>query len=174
LAGAQTLFSLQVFRQETLLYNQCMTILVSACLLGRNCKYNGGNNRNEKVLRFVKDKKVIAVCPEQLGGLPTPRSPAEIVCDKVKTNVGTDVDASFREGADKALRLIEGMHVDLAILQPRSPSCGTKEIYDGSFSGRLIPGMGVFAEALCKKGIKVIEPDDLDSLSCSNSYCFCR
>ena len=110
MAGAQTLFSLQVFRQETLLYNQCMTILVSACLLGRNCKYNGGNNRNEKVLRFVKDKKVIAVCPEQLGGLPTPRSPAEIVCDKVKTNVGTDVDASFREGADKALRLIEGMH----------------------------------------------------------------
>lgn len=136
-------------------------IVVSACLLGQNCKYNGGNNRCEAVLRFLQGREVIAVCPEQLGGLPTPRIPAEIVGDEVQNRAGESVDAAFREGARRAMARLEGEEVDLAILQPRSPSCGAKEVYDGSFSGRLIPGQGVFAQMLSESGIPVLEPGDL-------------
>lgn len=136
-------------------------IVVSACLLGQNCKYNGGNNRCEAVLRFVQGREVIAVCPEQLGGLPTPRIPAEIVGGEVKNAAGKSVDAAFREGARRAMARLEGEKIELAILQPRSPSCGTKEIYDGTFSGRLIPGQGIFAQMLRESGIPVLEPGDL-------------
>lgn len=136
-------------------------LVVSACLLGRCCKYNGGSNRSEAVLRYVQGREVIAVCPEQLGGLPTPRVPAEIVVGEVHNACGESVDAAFREGARRALALLEGEDVELAILQPRSPSCGAKEIYDGTFSRRLIPGQGVFARLLMERGVRVLEPDDL-------------
>ena len=138
-----------------------MKILVSACLLGKNCKYNGGNNLNQGVLDFIEGHEVIGVCPEQLGGLPTPRLPAEIVDGVVTNKEGVSVDAEFRKGAQSALAAALENKVDLAILQSRSPSCGVKEIYDGSFSGKKIKGQGVFAKLLSAYGIKVLDAEDV-------------
>ena len=138
-----------------------MKIAVSACLLGENCKYNGGNNYNEKVHRFIKGHEVIPVCPEVAGGLPTPRVPAEIVNGIVTRKDGKSVDAEFRKGADLEVKKILDCQAELCILQSRSPSCGVKQIYDGTFTGKKIPGQGVFAKLLCEKGIKVIDLEDL-------------
>ena len=131
-----------------------MRIVVSACLLGENCKYSGGNNENKAVLNFVKDHELIPVCPEVLGGLPVPRMPAEIVNGVVRCRDGRSVDDAFRSGAAKA---------DLAILQSRSPSCGVKAVYDGTFSGKIIQGEGVFAELLRENGIRAIDAADIDA-----------
>lgn len=138
-----------------------MKILVSACLLGKNCKYNGGNNLNQGVLEFIEGHEVIGVCPEQLGGLSTPRLPAEIVAGLVTNKEGVSVDNEFRKGAQEALAVALENKVDLAILQSRSPSCGVKEIYDGSFSGKKIKGQGVFAKLLSVRGIKVLDAEDV-------------
>ena len=138
-----------------------MKILVSACLLGENCKYNGGNNLNQSVLGFIEGHEVIGVCPEQLGGLSTPRLLAEIVDGVVTNKEGVSVDAEFRKGAQAALAAALENKVDLAILQSRSPSCGVKEIYDGSFSGKKIKGQGVFAKLLSAHGIKVLDAEDI-------------
>ena len=138
-----------------------MKILVSACLLGKNCKYNGGNNLNQRVLDFIEGHEVIGVCPEQLGGLSTPRLPAEIVDGVVTNKEGVSVDAEFRKGAQSALAAALENNVDLAILQSRSPSCGVKEIYDGSFSGQKIKGQGVFTRLLSAHGIKVLDAEDV-------------
>lgn len=138
-----------------------MKILVSACLLGKNCKYNGGNNLNQRVLDFIEGHEVIGVCPEQLGGLSTPRLPAEIVDGVVMNKEGISVDAEFRKGAQAALAVALENKVDLAILQSRSPSCGVKEIYDGSFSGKKIKGQGVFANLLAAHGIKALDAEDV-------------
>ena len=138
-----------------------MKIMVSACLLGENCKYSGGNNRSEKVLSYIAGHEVIPVCPEVMGGLPTPRPPAEIVRGEVINKNGVSVDAQYRLGAKKALALAKERQIDLAILQPRSPSCGTREIYDGTFSGTKIPGMGVMAALLRENGFRVIGADEL-------------
>ena len=139
-------------------------IAVSACLLGENCKYSGGNNRNEKVLAFVKDKEVIPVCPEVAGGLPTPRVPVELVNGVAINRDGVNVDKEFHFGVERILKKLSGEEIDLVILQPRSPSCGTKHIYDGTFTGTLKPGQGMFAKALMEKGYKVVEPDELNNL----------
>lgn len=138
-----------------------MKIAVSACLLGENCKYNGGNNYNKKLVDFVKDHEVIALCPEVLGGLPIPRLPAEIVNGLVKQENGKSVDDEFKKGAKKALDTVKKNKVDLVILQSRSPSCGVNNIYDGSFTGKLIEGRGVFAKILMENNIKVIDVEDL-------------
>lgn len=138
-----------------------MKILVSACLLGKNCKYNGGNNLNQGVLDFIEGHEVIGVCPEQLGGLSTPRLPAEILDGVVMNKEGISVDAQFRRGAQEALAVALENKVDLAILQSRSPSCGVKEIYDGNFSGKKIKGQGVFAKLLSARGIKVLDAEDV-------------
>jgi uncharacterized protein YbbK (DUF523 family) len=138
-----------------------LKILVSACLLGKNCKYNGGNNLNQGVLEFIEGHEVIGVCPEQLGGLSTPRLPAEIVAGVVTNKEGVSVDNEFRKGAQEALAVALENKVDLAILQSRSPSCGVKEIYDGSFSGKKIKGQGVFAKLLSARGIKVLDAEDV-------------
>ena len=138
-----------------------MKILVSACLLGRDCKYNGGNNYSEKVAEYVKGHDVIPVCPEVAGGLPIPRIPCEIVGGTVTNRNGESKDREFRAGADICLKKALEEKVDLAILQSRSPSCGVKQIYDGSFTGKLIPGKGVFAELLSENGIKIIDLEDL-------------
>ena len=138
-----------------------MRIMVSACLLGENCKYSGGNNRNEKVLDYVAGHEVVPVCPEVMGGLPTPRVPAEIVCGVVINKEGVNVDCEYRLGAQKTLEIAREKKIDLAILQSRSPSCGTKEIYDGTFSGKRIPGQGVTARLLSENGFAVMDAEEL-------------
>lgn len=138
-----------------------MKIMVSACLLGNNCKYNGGNNFSQKVMDFTNGHEVIPVCPEVAGGLPVPRKPAEIVNGVVKTADGISVDKEFRSGAEIECQKAISNKVDLVILQSRSPSCGVKEIYDGTFSGKKITGKGIFAELLANNGIKVIDVEDL-------------
>ena len=138
-----------------------MKIAVSACLLGENCKYNGGNNYSEKVRDYTKRHEVIPVCPEVLGGLPIPREPAEIVNGIVSLGDGTSVDKEFREGARRALETVKEQNADIVILPSRSPSCGVNAIYDGSFSGKIIIGQGVFADLLRKNGIKAIDVEDL-------------
>lgn len=130
-------------------------LLVSACLLGENCKYSGGNNYNPAVEALRERFELIPICPEQLGGLPTPRVPSERVGDKVLNREGTDVTDAFRLGAEKALEIALAHGVRRAVLQERSPSCGSGTVYDGTFSGRLIPGQGVTAELLRKNGIQV-------------------
>ena len=138
-----------------------MKILVSGCLLGENCKYNGGNNYSEKVAEYIKGHEVISVCPECMGGLPTPRVPAEIVNGVVTNKEGVAVDKEFRKGAEAALAIAKEKQIDMAILQSRSPSCGVKQIYDGTFSGTKISGQGVFAEMMTKNGFKLIDVEDL-------------
>ena len=139
-----------------------MKIMVSACLLGENCKYNGENNLNPELLRLLSGHTVIPVCPEVLGGLPVPRVPAEIMNDTVMNRDGISVDAEFREGAEKALEIARKEKPDMIILQSRSPSCGVKEIYDGSFSGKLISGHGVFARLLLENGFLVADVEDTE------------
>lgn len=138
-----------------------MKIAVSACLLGENCKYNGGNNYNEKVVGFVKGHDIIPICPEIMGGLPTPREPSEIINGVVKHKDGASVDTEFRKGAELALNKVITNGAEIVILQSRSPSCGVKYIYDGTFSGSLIPGQGVFAKLLKENNIRVLDVSDL-------------
>ncbi len=132
-----------------------MKIMVSACLLGENCKYNGGSNRNDDLINRLAGHEVIPVCPEVAGGLPVPRIPAEIVNGTVLNREGRNVDAAFKAGARTILDLAKQECPDLIILQSRSPSCGVSEIYDGTFSGRLIPGQGIFAALACEAGFVV-------------------
>ena len=138
-----------------------MKIMVSACLLGRRCKYNGGDNFNEALARFLEDHDVVPVCPEMAGGLSVPRRPSEIVNGVVMSDAGENVDAAFRAGAAACLQIAKDEGIDLAILQPRSPSCGVHQIYDGTFSGRLTAGSGVFAALLKEHGFRVAEPGDV-------------
>ena len=140
-----------------------MKILVSACLVGENVKYSGGNNLSEKLLRYIDEYKaeVITVCPEVLGGLTIPRAPGEIVDGVVRNADGTSVDFEYRSGAAKALAIAEKEQPDLVVLQSRSPSCGVNEIYDGSFSGVKIPGHGVFADLMIKNGFNVVDIEEM-------------
>lgn len=141
-----------------------MAILVSACILGVNCKYNGRSNRNDKVISYLQDKEVIAVCPEMLAGLPSPRPCAELVRGKITNELGQDVDAVFKQGVTRAMAQVKGQSVELAVLQSRSPTCGVKTIYDGTFSGRLINGTGLFAAELQKAGYKVMDVADFEKM----------
>ena len=136
-----------------------MRIAVSACLLGHDCKYNGGNNRSQKVLDYIKGHEVIPVCPEVAGGLPIPRVPVELKDGKAINRDGKDVTEFFQKGVDKEMEKMQ--EVDLVILQPRSPSCGCKQIYDGSFSKTFINGKGMFAQALAAAGIPMLDGDDV-------------
>lgn len=140
-----------------------MKIMVSACLLGENCKYNGGNNLNPELLQMLSGHTVIPICPEVMGGLPTPHTPAEIVNGEVINREEVSVDAKFREGASRALEKARQEKPDLIILQSRSPSCGVKEIYDGTFSGRLVSGHGIFAGLAQENGFPVMDVEDCSS-----------
>lgn len=151
-----------------------MKILVSACLLGESCKYSGGNNYNQAVCDFARGHQVVPVCPEVLGGLPTPRCPAEIVQGVVTNKEGINVDREFRAGAAKALAIAKENGVELAILQSRSPSCGVKEIYDGTFSGTKIPGQGVFAKMLMDEGVRVLDAGELPKIILKNEDGKCQ
>ena len=134
-------------------------ILISACLIGLNCKYNGGNNENSKLVELMKEKDLVPICPEQLGGLKTPRVSAEREQEKVITKEGVDVTKEYQKGAEEVLKLAKKLNIKKAILKSRSPSCGIDEIYDGTFSHTLIKRDGVAAELLKKNGIEVISSD---------------
>ena len=138
-----------------------MKVLVSACIVGRNCKYNGGNNLNPKVINFLKDKEIIEICPEMLAGMSIPRTTAEIVDGCVTECNGRNVHKEYKRGVELALEKIKDEDIDLAILQSRSPTCGVNQIYDGNFSGKLIKGKGLFAKALIKNKYKIIDSEDI-------------
>jgi uncharacterized protein YbbK (DUF523 family) len=144
--------------------------VVSACLCGINCKYNGANNQHQEFIREMRNGQVMPLCPEQLGGLPTPRSACEIfggsgkdvLADsaRVTSKNGQDLTAFFIKGAQECLAIMLQAGIDEAILQRRSPSCGVGKIYDGSFSGHLIDGDGVTAALLKQHGMKVWNDED--------------
>lgn len=138
-------------------------ILISACLLGFDCKYDGGNNRmTDTDIAALRERfELIPVCPECYGGLPTPRTPAERLGDRVVSKTGADVTEQFEKGARAALSLAQSFSVKKAVLKANSPSCGSGTIYDGSFTGTLVPGDGVTAELLKKNGIKVTDENAL-------------
>lgn len=139
-----------------------MRIAVSACLLGENCKYNGGNNYSEKVAAFVQGHEVVPLCPERRSGMASPRPRVEIRHGRLVDEFGADVDALYRQGV--ADSIADMGHVDMAILQPRSPTCGAHQVYDGSFSGKLLPGQGALAAVLTALGIPIYEPEELDAI----------
>jgi len=135
--------------------------LCSACLLGIRCRYDGKSKRNRKVIELTKKEILIPVCPEQLGGLPTPREPAEQKGKKVFTRSGKNVTKKILKGAKEVLRVAELFGIKEAILKQKSPSCGCGKIYDGTFTGKLIKGDGVTTSLLKKNKIKVISEEDL-------------
>ena len=136
-------------------------ILVSGCLLGENCKYNGGNNYNPRVVEFLKGKEVISICPEIMAGMGCPRNPIEIV-DGVLTDChGKNVDSLIRKSVMEIMERIRDEEIQCAVLQSRSPTCGVKQVYDGTFSGKLIPGSGVFAKSLIDAGYLVIDGEGI-------------
>lgn len=138
-----------------------MKILVSACLLGKNCKYNGGNNYCPKTAAFVEGHQIIPVCPELEAGLGCPRVPMEIVNGVLVNREGTVVDDKVRCAIEEILQRIQPENIDCAVLKSRSPTCGVHQVYDGTFSGTLIPGAGVLTQALQNAGIRVIDSEDL-------------
>jgi uncharacterized protein YbbK (DUF523 family) len=138
--------------------------LVSGCLLGCECRYKGDSCKNDAVLSLAKEHTLIAVCPEQMGGLPTPRDPAEIVGDRVMTANGADVTEEYTKGAEAALMLAKLNNVDAAILKANSPSCGSGVIYDGTFTGAKRKGDGVTSALLQKNGFSVYTEDELHML----------
>lgn len=140
-----------------------MKILVSACLLGKPCRYDGRSKPCEKVIELARrdDVEIIEICPEQFGGLPTPRVPSEKVGDRVISKDGKDVTEFFEKGAKKALAIAKENSCDYAILKSLSPSCSVCGIYDGSFSGKVVDGMGVTAKLFAENGIKVVSENEI-------------
>ena len=141
-----------------------MKILVSACLLGENCKYSGGNNKCDEIIELGKRHKLIPVCPECFGGLQIPRVPSEIKNGRVYAKTGEDLTEAFEDGAEKSLYVAEESGCQLAILKERSPSCGFGEIYDGSFSGKTIQGNGITAQLLYDHGIVILGETKIDKI----------
>ena len=138
-----------------------MRVLVSACLLGAACRYDGQSKEYPLVAELCRRHEVVPVCPEQLGGLPTPRTPAERQGELVVTKLGADVTAQYLRGAEEAVRLAQKLGCTVAVLKERSPSCGSGRIYDGSFTGTLTEGFGVAAEVLQNAGIRVCGESEL-------------
>ena len=137
-------------------------IVVSECLTGIKCRYDGRGKPCQKVIDLIRQGKAIPVCPEQLGGLPTPRTPAESVGDKVLTKDGEDKTIEFKKGVREAIKIMEMANCTEAILKAKSPSCGCGQIYDGTFSGSMKEGDGLFTKALKEKGIKCTTEEDYE------------
>ena len=137
-----------------------MKIIVSACLLGYNVKYDGNNNYNEELVKFLENYEVISVCPEVMGGLNTPRVSSEIVNNKVITKEGMDVTNAFTLGASKTLEIAKENDIKVAILKKNSPSCGNNTIYDGTFTHTIISGDGITTKLLKENGIIVLDEDN--------------
>lgn len=145
-----------------------MKIIISACLLGVNCRYNGGGELATEWLEVLKGHQLIPVCPEQLGGMTTPREPSEIVSEsplRVESKSGTNVTGAFEKGAIETLKLAELLGVRCAVLKERSPSCGVNAIYNGTFSNVRIPGMGITARLLKNSGLMVYSEEELERFS---------
>lgn len=138
-----------------------MKILVSACLLGCSCRYDGKSKPCEAVIALADKHILIPVCPEIYGGLSTPRSPSEIVGDRVVNSLGKDVTAEYEKGAKETLKLAKKLGCDKAILKAKSPSCGKGKIYDGTFSGTLKDGSGITAKLLTASGIEVFTENEI-------------
>ena len=136
-------------------------IVVSACLVGVNCRFDGGNNANQKVIEMVNKGIAIPVCPEQLGGLTTPRIPAEIIGNKVINKNDEDITDYFKKGARETLQIAKLANCRKAILKQCSPSCGCGKIYDGTHTGKIIAGKGITAKLLEDNGIQIITEEDL-------------
>lgn len=138
-----------------------MKVLVSACLLGENCKYNGGNNYSGAVAEFVRGKEILPICPELMAGMGCPRTPIEIVDGVLTDRDGKNVDAAMRAAVEMVMKQISSEEIQCVVLQSRSPTCGVNQVYDGSFSGKLIPGVGIFVQALKEAGYRVIDAEDV-------------
>ena len=140
--------------------------IVSACLAGQNCKYNGGNNENEQVVKFSKENDCVLVCPERFGNLPTPRPPSEIIGGRAVDKNGKDITEELLRGARESWEKAEaaaaraGQAIEGAILKANSPSCGAGTIYDGAFAGKKIAGDGFFTRLLKEKGIRVVTEEE--------------
>lgn len=141
-----------------------MKILVSACLLGYNCKYNGGNNYNKEIAELSDEHEIFYICPEVFGGLPTPRKPSEQIGSKVMTADGDDFTKNFQKGAEMSLEIAQKNDCKYAILKAKSPSCGCGLIYDGTFSGTLKEGNGVASDLLLKNGIEIYNENNFCEL----------
>lgn len=141
-----------------------MNILISGCLLGLKCRYDAKEKKLSEIEKLIELHNLIPICPEQLGGLPTPRIPAERVNDKVITQKGIDVTKEYQLGAEEALKIAKLYNCKKAILKEKSPSCGCGKIYDGTFSRNLIDGNGVTADLLLKNGIEVFGESEIDKL----------
>ena len=139
-------------------------IIVSACLLGENCKYSGGNNKNEKVIALGEHFEIIPVCPECFGGLPIPREPSEIRGDRVYSKSGIDLTEQFMTGAEHTLYIAQEKNCPCAVLKENSPSCGYGKIYDGSFTGKLIEGNGFTAQLLSDNGIAIFGENETEKV----------
>ena len=137
-------------------------IIVSACLLGENCKYSGGNNFDPKVAAYAEGREVMPVCPEVLAGLGLPRTPIEIRDGAVISRDGVNVDAAIRTAVAHILEQLKDEDIECAILKARSPTCGVHQIYDGTFTGKLVDGAGVLAQALKEAGYTVLDNEDLE------------
>ena len=138
-----------------------MKIVVSACLLGENCKYNGGNNFCPAVEDFTRGREVIPVCPEMEAGYGCPRTPIEIVDGVLYDRDGNNVDAAMRAAIDRLLEQLAGQEIACAVLKSRSPTCGVRQVYDGTFTGTLVDGMGLFAQAMATAGYTVIDSEEV-------------
>jgi len=155
-------------------------MIVSACLVGERCRYDGkGYDHYPDLRRLVQEGKAIAVCPEELGGLSTPRPPAELQGGdgeaawrgeaRLTTNEGTDVTEAFLKGAEATARIAAECGATMAVLKARSPSCGCQGIYDGSFTGRIVPGMGVTAACLKELGLDVFSEENWERAAIDRS-----
>ncbi|MDY3868571.1 MAG: DUF523 domain-containing protein [Pyramidobacter sp.] len=141
-----------------------MKVLISSCLLGENCKYNGKNNYSPRVLKLLEGCELVGVCPEILAGMPSPRPPVELKNGRAADVFGKDVHDAYCEGVRLALETALKESVCCAVLQPRSPTCGVTQIYDGTFTGALIAGQGLFARALSAAGIPVYDADSISDI----------
>lgn len=139
-------------------------LLISSCLVGNNTKYNGKNNYLPLIEKLKDKYNLIVICPEVMGGLSIPRDPSEIKGDKVISNKGNDVTKEYNLGAKKALELAKKYNCKKALLMEKSPSCGVKKIYDGTFSKNLIDGMGITTKLLYENKIDVYSKDEIDLL----------
>lgn len=141
-----------------------MNILVSACLLGVACRYDGKSKPNEDIIKLMDKYHLIPFCPEITGGLPTPRHPSEIVGNKVLNNIGEDVTTQYKKGALEALKIAKLYDCKYAILKEKSPSCGKGKIHNGKFDGGYIEGDGITARLLKENGIKVFGESEIEIL----------